>query len=86
MTSLSKSVIGSSAEERELQICRLGWSLLLLWLIMIIYMTKVSSSTDNDCYDNRLFCRRFGLEKRQLDWKKKGSFDEGNARYTVTNS
>ncbi|UMM27621.1 hypothetical protein L5515_010839 [Caenorhabditis briggsae] len=40
MASLSKSVIGSSAEERELQICRLGWSLLLLWLIMIIYMTK----------------------------------------------
>ncbi|CAJ0931003.1 unnamed protein product, partial [Mesorhabditis belari] len=27
-------------QARETQICRLGWLLLMMWLCMIIYMTK----------------------------------------------
>lgn len=30
---------------RDQQICRLGWLLLAMWLVMIIYMTKVFNFT-----------------------------------------
>ncbi|CAB3405837.1 unnamed protein product [Caenorhabditis bovis] len=33
-------IVSGSAEERETQICRLGWTLLALWLVTVIYMTK----------------------------------------------
>ncbi|CAI5448173.1 unnamed protein product [Caenorhabditis angaria] len=34
------SLVGVTVEEREIQICRLGWSLLVLWLVTVIYMTR----------------------------------------------